>query len=105
MHAAYPRAGIPQVAARSRLNRRLADPLTVTLFAWLALPLGFAVARTRSLALSGLIGIAWLCVYYTLRTAGSLLAAGGVASAAYAPWLLLAGFGAFGAWRLTRVSR
>ncbi len=97
--------GRDPVAARSRLNRRLADPLTVTLFAWLALPLGFAVARTRSLALSGLIGIAWICVYYTLRTAGSLLAAGSVASAAYAPWLLLASFGAFGAWRLTRVSR
>ena len=46
--------GRDPVAARSRLHRRLADPLTVTLFAWLALPLGFAVERTRSLAVSGL---------------------------------------------------
>jgi lipopolysaccharide export LptBFGC system permease protein LptF len=97
--------GRDPVAARSRLQRRLADPLTVTLFAWLALPLGFSVARTRSLAVSGLIGIAWICVYYSLRTAGSLLAAAGVAQAALGPWLLLAGFGAFGAWRLARTSR
>jgi lipopolysaccharide export LptBFGC system permease protein LptF len=75
----------------------------VALFAWLALPLGFAVERTRSLAVSGLIGIAWICVYYTLRTTASMLASSGVTPAALAPWLLLASFGALGAWRLSRI--
>jgi lipopolysaccharide export system permease protein len=95
--------GRDAVAARGRLNRRLADPLSVALFAWLALPLGFAVERTRSLAVSGLIGIAWICVYYTLRTTASMLASSGVTPAALAPWLLLASFGALGAWRLSRI--
>jgi lipopolysaccharide export system permease protein len=95
--------GRDAVAARGRLNRRLADPLSVALFAWLALPLGFGVERTRSLAVSGLIGIAWVAVYYTLRTTASMLAANGVALAAGAPWFLLAAFCGFGAWRLTRV--
>jgi len=96
--------GRDAVAARGRLNRRLADPLSVALFAWLALPLGFAVERTKSLAVSGLIGIAWICVYYTLRTTASMLASGGVTLAAAAPWLLLVGFGGFGAWRLYRIA-
>ncbi|HEY8156893.1 MAG TPA: LptF/LptG family permease [Myxococcota bacterium] len=95
--------GRDAVAARGRLHRRLADPLSVTLFAWLALPLGFAVERSKSLAVSGLIGIAWVCVYYTLRTTASMLASGGVTLAAVAPWLLLAAFGGFGAWRLSRI--
>jgi len=97
--------GRDPVEARSRLQRRLADPLTVTLFAWLALPLGFAVERTRSLGLSGLIGIAGIGVYYSLRTAGSLLASAGIASAAFTPWLLLAACTALCGWRLARVGR
>ena len=96
--------GRDAVAARARLNRRLADPLTVTLFAWLALPLGFGVERTRSLAVSSLLGIVWVSVYYTLSTTASLLASGGVAIAAIAPWWLLAALGALGAWRLARVA-
>lgn len=96
--------GRDAVAARGRLHRRLADPLTVTLFSWLALPLGFGVERSKSLAVSGLLGIAWVCVYYTLRTAAATLAAAGVALAANAPWLLLAVFGGFGAWRLSRIA-
>ena len=95
--------GRDPIDARGRLHRRLMDPLTVTLFAWLALPLGFGVERSKSLAVSGLIGIAWICVYYSLRTAVSLLASAGVAPAAFGPWLLLAAFASFGAWRLARV--
>jgi len=94
--------GRDPIDARGRLHRRLADPLTVTLFAWLALPLGFGVERTKSLAVSGLIGIVWVCVYYTMRTAASLFASASVAPAAFAPWLLLAAFAGFGAWRLAR---
>ncbi len=95
--------GRDAVDARGRLHRRLADPLTVTLFTWLALPIGFGVERTRSLAVSGLLGIVWVCVYYTLRTTAATLSAGGVAVAAIAPWLLLAVFGALGAWRIFRI--
>jgi lipopolysaccharide export system permease protein len=91
------------VEARGRLHRRLADPLTVTLFTWLALPLGFGVERTRSLAVSGLFGIAWVSVFYMLRTTAATLSAGGVALAAIAPWLLLAVFAGLGAWRLTKI--
>ena len=95
--------GRDAVDARGRLHRRIADPLTLTLFTWLALPLGFGVERTKSLAVSGLLGIAWVGVFYTLRTSASTLAAGGVALAVSAPWLLLALFGSFGAWRLARI--
>jgi LPS export ABC transporter permease LptG len=89
--------------ARGRLHQRLADPFTVWLFAWLALPLGFGVERTRSLALSSLLGIAWVSVFYSLRTAGGVLAGGDIALAAFAPWWLLAVFAGWGAWRLARV--
>ena len=67
-------------------------------------PLGFGVERTKSLAVSSLLGIAWVSVYYTLSTTASLLASGGVAIAAIAPWWLLAALGALGAWRLARVA-
>ena len=73
------------------------------LFALLAVPLGFGVERTRSMAVSGLIGIAWVCVYYTLRTTASMLASGGVMFAAAAPWLLLAVFAGLGGWRLSKI--
>ena len=95
--------GRDAVDARGRLHRRLADPLTVSLFTWLALPLGFGVERTRSLAVSGLFGILWASVFYTLRTTAASLAAGGVALAALAPWLLLVGFAGLGAWRLFKI--
>jgi len=95
--------GRDAVDARGRLHRRLADPLTVALFTWLALPIGFGVERTRSLAVSGLLGIAWVSVFYTLRTIAATLAAGGVAVAAIAPWLLLASFAALGAWQVIRI--
>jgi lipopolysaccharide export system permease protein len=95
--------GRDAVDARGRLQRRLADPLTVALFTWLALPLGFGVERTRSLAVSGLIGISWVGLYYSLRIGAAALASGGVAPAAFAPWLLLAAFGGFAAWRLARI--
>jgi LPS export ABC transporter permease LptG len=94
--------GRDAVSARGRLQRRLADPWVVSLFAWLALPLGFSVERTRSLAVSGLAGIACVGVFYTLRTAVSMLAAGGVALAVPAPWALLAGFAALAAFALVR---
>jgi len=95
--------GRDTLEARSRLQRRLADPLTVTLFAWLALPLGFAVERARGFALPGLLGLACLSVYFSLRTAESLLASAGVSAAEYGPWWLLALCGVFGAWRLARI--
>jgi lipopolysaccharide export system permease protein len=97
--------GRDPVAARGRLHRRIADPLSVSLFAWLALPIGFGVERTRSLAVSGLAAIAWAGVFYTLRTGASMLAVSGVAAAALAPWALFALFAVLGAWRFSRVPR
>lgn len=90
---------------RALLHARLADPLTVLLFALLALPLGLAVERTRSLAFGALQGIAIVGAFYTVRTLATLFAAGGLVPAAASPWLLLGAFAGAGAWRFARVPR
>jgi LPS export ABC transporter permease LptG len=104
-----------QIAALERENRdatryraqwhaRLADPLSVVLFALLGTPLGMLVERSRSLAVAALQAIALLGAYYGLQTTASVFGAGGVAAAVAAPWAVQALFAGFGAWRLARVS-
>ena len=88
---------------RSMWHTRLADPLTVLVFAVLAAPLGMAVERTRSLAVAGLQGIALLAGYYALQTTASVIGSSGIAAAAAAPWLVLGLFTALGSWRLARI--
>jgi lipopolysaccharide export system permease protein len=90
---------------REMLYARLADPLSVLVFALIAIPLGLAVEQSRSLAAAAVVGIATLGVFYTARTAASMVAAGGLASAAFGPWVVLAAFAGFGAVRFARVPR
>ena len=88
-------------AVRALWHARWADPLSVLLFALLGAPLGATVERKRSLAAPALRGVAAVGGFYGLQTAFSLLTAGAVASAS--PWLLLAGFGSFGARRYAQM--
>lgn len=90
---------------RGLLHARLAHPLSVLLFAFLAIPLGLAVERSRSLAAGALHGIAITGLFFALRTVASMLAAAGFAAATLSPWLLLASFAGYGAWRFARVAR
>jgi LPS export ABC transporter permease LptG len=90
---------------REMLFARLADPLAVLVFAFLAIPLGLAVERKRSLASAAVVGIAVLGLFFTARTTASMAAAGGVAGAAFGPWLVLAAFTAFGAVGFARSPR
>jgi lipopolysaccharide export system permease protein len=90
---------------RGLLHARLAHPLSVLLFTFLAIPLGLAVERSRSLAAGALHGIAVTGLFFTFRTIASMLAAAGFAAATLSPWLLLAGFAGYGAWRFARVPR
>ena len=88
---------------RALFHSRLAEPLSVIVFALLAIPLGMAVERSRSLATAAVQGVALICVFYTLQTAAAMGAAGGVEAAVPAPWILLGGFATWGAWRFARV--
>lgn len=100
---AVTREGRNPVRYRALFHARLADPLSVLVFALLAIPVGLAVERSRSLASAGVQGIAILAVFYTLQTSGAIVAAGGVAAAVMVPWVVLAAFGGFGLWRFARL--
>ncbi len=89
---------------RALWHARLADPLAVLLFAVLGAPLGFSVERARSVGAAAIQGVGLLGGYYALQTTASVVGAGGFAATALAPWLVLSGFGAFGAWRFARTS-
>jgi lipopolysaccharide export system permease protein len=86
-------------------HQRLSEPLSVLLFALLAMPSGVAVERTRSLLGAGLRGILWIAAYQGARLATSFLAGAGSLAAGVAPWLVLALFGALGLWRFARIPR
>jgi lipopolysaccharide export system permease protein len=84
-------------------HARLSEPLSVLLFALLAVPYGIAVERTRSLLGVALRGLLWLAAYQAVRLTTSFFAAAG--SAATAPWFVLALFGGLGLFRFGRVPR
>lgn len=90
---------------RAQWHARLADPLSVLLFALLGTPLGMSVERSRSLAVAALQAIALLGGYYGLLTTATIVGTGGVAVTAFAPWIVQAVFAGYGAWRMARVSR
>lgn len=96
------RSGRDPTRYQALLHARLAEPLSVLLFALLGVPLGLMVERTRSLGIAALHGIALVGLYYALQSVSQILAAGGIAPAAAGPWLLLVGFSGFGTWRLLR---
>jgi lipopolysaccharide export system permease protein len=96
------REGRDTARYRSLWHGRLADPLSVLLFAVLGAPLGFSVERARSLGSAAIEGVGLLAGYYALQTAASVIGSAGFSAATLAPWLVLGVFGAFGAWRLAR---
>jgi len=98
---AQDRDGRDTAPVRALWHARLADPLSVLLFALLGAPLGAAVEQTRSLAAPALRGVGLVGAFYALQTSVSLLGHGAAASAA--PWLLLAGFGAYGLRRFAQM--
>jgi len=90
---------------RGMLSARLADPLTVIVFALAAIPLGLSVERHRSLATAAVIGIAVLGLFFTARTAATMLSAAALTPASETPWIVIAGFGGFAALQLARIPR
>ncbi len=99
------REGHDTTRYRALWNARLADPLTVLVFAVLGAPLGMSVERSRSLAVAALQGVALLGLYYGLQTTATVLGSGGVPRAASAPWWVLGAFSAFALLRLARSGR
>jgi len=102
---AQARSGRAASRYRTLYHTRLSGPLAVLLFALLALPLGFSVGPSRSLAAAALGGIVTLAAYYTARTAVEILGSQGFAWAAAGPWVILSVFGVYGLWQLRRVPR
>jgi LPS export ABC transporter permease LptG len=102
---AVDRQGRDTARYRALWHARLADPLSVVLFAVLGAPLGFAVERARSLGPAAVQGVALLGGYYALQTAANVIGSAGFEGAAVAPWLVLGAFAAFGAWRFARAAR
>ncbi len=77
---------------RAMLQSRFATPLTVLLFALLAIPLGLSVERNRSMAVSALYGLFAIALFHACWRTGTLLARNGFEQAVMAPWLVLAVF-------------
>jgi lipopolysaccharide export LptBFGC system permease protein LptF len=100
-----PGAGSPSPSGRAALQTRRAEPLTVFVFALLALPLGLAVERTRSVSACAMRGGLWLGGFFGARSVVPLLILAGVPGAALAPWMLLAAFAACGVFGLARAAR
>ena len=102
---AHVRDGISTQRFRALLQQRLSEPVTVFLFALLAVPLGLQVEDKKTLAVPALQGVILLVIFFFSRNVGATLAAQGVTPAALTPWAILALFGAFGAFRLSHVPR
>lgn len=90
---------------RALLHSRMAEPWTVLLFALLAVPLGLAVERSKSLATSALYGIVVVGAFYTLRTTADMFASSGVTPPVAGPWMILCAFSGYGLLQLARVPR
>jgi LPS export ABC transporter permease LptG len=89
---------------RSLWHARLADPFSVLVFAVIGAPLGFSVERARSLTAAAIQGVAILAGYYALQTSASVIGASAFAATEFAPWFVLAAFGAYAAWSFARTS-
>jgi len=90
---------------RALLHERLTDPVTVLLFAWLAIPLALRVEQTRSLAAPALQGVLVIVAFFFLRNLGGTLASQGAAPASATPWAILLAFAVFAGMQLRQVPR
>jgi lipopolysaccharide export system permease protein len=98
------RSGRDVTRASALLHTRLSDPLTVLVFALLAIPIGIRVEQTRSLSRGALQVVLIMFVYYSAREAASTLAFEGVVPAS-ASWVVLLVAAAAGWLGLARVPR
>lgn len=90
---------------RALLHERLAEPITVLVFALLALPVGLSVESTRSMAISALAGIGLLAAFQAVWHVATIFGQSGFETAAVAPWLVLASFSGVGGILLARSPR
>ncbi len=83
------------------LHARLADPFAVFLFVLAAIPLGVRVemASGHGMTLPALYGIAIVAAFFSLRSVADTLTMGGLLPPSPIPWLIVAAFAGFGAWR------
>lgn len=88
---------------RGILQARLAAPLTVFLFALLAVPVAFRAERTRSLAQPALQGVMLLIAFWFVNGIASMVSSRGLAYAEWAPWMVAALFLVLGGFRLRRI--
>ena len=95
--------GEEPVAFRAIFHQRLAAPLTVLLFALLAIPPALRAEQTRTLATPALQGVALLVVFWFADAIAKMLASNGVAGTELASWWILAAFLAIGGWQMSRV--
>jgi LPS export ABC transporter permease LptG len=90
----------------STLHQRLSGPVLVVVFVLLAVPLALRAEQTRTLALPALQGVLVLFLLLSAREYGASFALQqGPVPAMWAPWLVLALFAGWGAWRLARAER
>ena len=101
--AAREREGENTRTFRAMLQQRLAAPLTVFVFALLAVPLALGAERTRSLATPALQGVALLVAYWFVSGVASMVSSRGLSSGEWMPWAVVLGFAALGFARLFRV--
>jgi LPS export ABC transporter permease LptG len=97
--------GEPVERLRAALHTRLSDPVTVLLFALLALPLGLRVEQAGSFSRPAFYGVAVVATFYALHNTGTTLANSGVAPAAVALWITPLVFTLGACWALYRVPR
>jgi len=90
---------------RAALHARLADPVTVLVFALMAIPIGLSVERTRNIAVSALVGITLVAVFHSAWHVAALLPKSGFAVAAVGPWLVLTAFAGLGVLLFFRTPR
>lgn len=88
---------------RAILSQRLAAPVTVFLFALLAIPAALQAERTRSLATPAIQGMGILLAYWFFSGIAGMVSSRGLSGAESAPWVVLALFLAIGAFRAHRV--
>jgi lipopolysaccharide export system permease protein len=99
------REGVGSQHFRALFQERVSDPLTVLLFALLAIPLGLYVEEKKTLAVPALQGVILLVIFFFVRSFGSTLASQGVAPPEITPWAIFAAFAVLGAVRLSQVPR
>ncbi len=82
------------------IQLRLVRPLSIFLFALLAVPLSLRVEETKSLATPALQGVVLVAIYWFLENIAEDLTSRGAIQSGILPWLLILTFAAIGAWRI-----